>query len=163
MSVLAGKRKESRLEPILYSVDLHDMFTELAQRDFGVKDLDQLVRVRYADGIDKYEDFSRYRGLMRIERDKVDKLCFLLTNNLRAANTIYPTSIHEYEQRRDYQNFGIVNCEQLIKELQHVVELFDVDVNVYERTIKAINREIDLIKKWRQRDNKIKSYLQGNI
>ena len=159
MSVLAAKRKESRLEPIVCSVELHDMITELAQRDFGVRDLDQLVRVRFADGIDKYEDFGRYRGLMRIERDKVDKLCYLLTNNLRAANSIYPTSMHEYEQRRDYQNFGIVNCEQLIKELQHIVDLFNVDINVYERCIKAINREIDLIKKWRQRDNKIKSYL----
>jgi hypothetical protein len=163
MSVLASKRNESRLEPITFSVELHDMLIELAQRDFGVKDLDQLVRVRYAAGIDRTEDFSRYRGLMRIERDKVDQLGFLLTNNLRAANSIYPTSMHEYEQRRDYQNFGIVNCEQLIKELQHVVELFNVDVNVYERCVKAINREIDLIKKWRQRDNKIKSYLQGSI
>ena len=71
--------------------------------------------------------------------------------------------MHEYEQRRDYQNFAIVNCEQLIKELQRVVELFDVDVNVYGRIVRAIDREIGLIKKWRQRDNKIKSYLQGNV
>ena len=163
MSVLAGKRNESRLEPIVYSVELYKTVTELAQRDFGVKDLDQLVRIRYADGIDKHENFSRYRGLMRIERDRVEQLCFLLTNNLRGAKSIYPTSIREYEQRRDYQNYGIVNCEQLIKELQYVVELFDVDINVYERCVKVINREIDLIKKWRQRDNKFKSNLQGNI
>ena len=159
MSVLAARRKESRLEPIISSLELHETITELAQRDFGVKDLDQLVRVRYANGIDKYEDFSRYRGLMRIERDKVDQLCFLLTNNLRAANSIYPKSMQEYEKRREFQDFGIVNCEQLIKELQRVVELFNVDINVYERCVKAINREIDLIKRWRQRDNKIKSYL----
>jgi hypothetical protein len=163
MSVLASRRKESRLEPIIFSIELHESITELAQRDFGVKDLDQLVRVRYANGIDKYEDFGRYRGLMRLERDKVDQLCFLLTNNLRAANSIYPTSMQEYEKRREYQNFGIVNCEQLIKELQRVVELFNVDIGVYERCVKAVNREIDLIKRWRQRDNKIKSYLQGNI
>ncbi len=69
----------------------------------------------------------------------------------------------EYERRREYQNNAIVNCEQLIKELQRVVEVFDVDINLYGRYVKAIDREIDLIKKWRQRDNKIKSHLQGNI
>lgn len=69
----------------------------------------------------------------------------------------------EYEQRRSYQNSAIVNCEQIIKELQRIVEIFNVDVNTYGRYVKAIDREIGLIKKWRQRDNRIKSYLQGNI
>ena len=53
MSVLASHRKESRVEAILFSVELHERLTELIQKDFGVKDLDQLVRIRYAYGIDK--------------------------------------------------------------------------------------------------------------
>ncbi len=68
---------------------------------------------------------------------------------------------NEYETRRDYQNAAIVNCEQLINELQRVVEIFDVDLNLYNRYVKAIDREIGLIKKWRQRDNRIKSQLKG--
>ena len=71
------------------------------------------------------------------------------------------TTLHEYEQRRDYQNTAIVNCEQLLKELQRIVEIFEVDVNLYSRYVKAIDREIGLIKKWRQRDNRIKSQLKG--
>lgn len=47
-----------------------------------------------------------------------DMLASMLTSNVRAANSIYPTTLHEYEQRRDYQNTAIVNCEQLLKELQ---------------------------------------------
>ena len=93
----------------------------------------------------------------------INDIASSLTNNVRAANSLYPTSLHEYEKRRDYQNIAIANCEQLIKELQRVVEIFEVDINIYGRYIRAINREIGLIKKWRQRDNKIKSYLQGNI
>ena len=62
---------------------------------------------------------------------------------------------------RDYQNTAIVNCEQLLKELQRIVEIFEVDVNLYSRYVKAIDREIGLIKKWRQRDNRIKSQLRG--
>ena len=73
---------------------------------------------------------------------------------------VYPRTMHEYETRRDYQNAAIVNCEQLINELQRVVEIFDVDLNVYNRYVKAIDREIGLIKRWRQRDMAIKSRLE---
>lgn len=71
--------------------------------------------------------------------------------------------MREYEQRWDYQNNAIINCEQILKELQRIVEIFEVDVNTYGRYVNAIDREIGLIKKWRQRDNKIKAYLQGNV
>ena len=144
MSVLVSDRTESKFEAITYSIELHDMLIDFMQRSFGVKDLDQLVRVRYAHG-----------------KDAKEELASMLTSNVRAANSIYPTTLHEYEQRRDYQNTAIVNCEQLLKELQRIVEIFEVDVNLYSRYVKAIDREIGLIKKWRQRDNRIKSQLRG--
>lgn len=65
MSVLVSDRTESKFEAITYSIELHDMLIDLMQRSFGVKDLDQLVRVRYAHGKDATEDFSRYRWLTR--------------------------------------------------------------------------------------------------
>lgn len=159
MSVLVSKRKESRFEAIVFSIELHGMLIDLMQRSFGVKDLDQLVRVRYARGKDETEDFNRYRYLMQNFKSRIDQLASQLTGNVRAANSIYPTTLKEYERRREYQNSAIVNCELLIKELQRVVDIFEVDVNVYGEYIKAIDREIGLIKKWRQRDNKIKSYV----
>lgn len=164
MSVLVSKRKESRFEAITYSIELHNMLLELMQRSFGIKNLDQFVRLRFAHGKDKTEDFSRYRYLMQNYKIRIDRIASLMTNNIRAANSIYPATLHEYEIRRDYQTTAIVNCEQLIKELQRVVEIFEVDVNVYRKYIQAINREIGLIKKWRQRDNKIKTKLiEGNV
>lgn len=50
MSVLVSDRTESKFEAITYSIELHDMLIDLMQRSFGVKDLDQLVRIRYAHG-----------------------------------------------------------------------------------------------------------------
>ena len=50
MSVLVSDRTESKFEAITYSIELHDMLIDFMQRSFGVKDLDQLVRVRYAHG-----------------------------------------------------------------------------------------------------------------
>lgn len=161
MSVLAAERKEAKDEAITFSIELHNMLIELMQRSFGIKDIDHVVRVRYAYGLDPIEDFAKYRYLMNESKTQINHIASLLTCNLRAARSLYPTSMHEYEKRRDYQNAGIVNCNQLIDQLQHVVEVFNVDLNVYGRYIKAIDREIELIKKWRQRDNKIKSYLSG--
>lgn len=161
MSVLVSDRTESRFEAITNSVALHDMLIELMQRSFGVKDIDKLVRLKYAYGDEETEDFYRYRYLMNNSKNRIDQIAALMTTNIRAANSIYPTTLHEYERRRDYQNSAIVCCEQLIHELQRVVEIFDVDINIYARYVSAIDREIDLIKKWRQRDNKLKSRLTG--
>lgn len=113
MSVLVSDRTESKFEAITYSIELHDMLIDFMQRSFGVKDLDQLVRVRYAHGKDATEDFSRYRYLMLNYKNRIDQLASMLTSNVRAANSIYPTTLHEYEQRRDYQNTAIVNCVRL--------------------------------------------------
>jgi hypothetical protein len=159
MSVLVSDRKESKFEAVTYSIELHGLLIDFMQRNFGVKDLEHLVRIRYAYGKESSEDFAKYRYLMQNFKNRIDQIASLMTNNIRAANSLYPTSMHEYEQRRDYQNFAIVNCEQLIKELQRVVETLEVDINVYNRYVTAIDREIGLIKKWRQRDNRMKSYL----
>ena len=162
MSVLVSKRTESKFEAIIHSVELHDMLIDLIQRNFGVRNIEQFVRTRFAYSVEE-DEYAKHRYLMHNFKSRVDQLASQLTSNVSAANSLYPTSMAEYERRREYQNNAIVNCEQLIKELQRVVEIFDVDINLYNRYVKAIDREIDLIKKWRQRDNKIKSHLQGNI
>lgn len=85
---------------------------------------------------------------------------------ITAANTTYPQSISEYETRRDYQNLAITNCEQIKKELQRIIEVFGgfdtfgVDINEFGPCVKAIEREIVLIKNWRQRDKRMKSYFE---
>lgn len=140
MSVLVSDRTESKFEAITYSIELHDMLIDFMQHGFGVKSVDDYVRLRYAYGKDDRENFSKYRFMMQNFKNRVDQLAALITSNVRAANTIYPTNLHECEKRRDYQNTAIVNCEQL-----HV---------------KAIDREIGLIKKWRQRDKKMESYFR---
>ena len=94
-------------------------------------------------------------------KNKINDIADRMTANIKAANTIHPLSWSEYHQRRSYQNAALANCKQLLMELQKVVEIFEVDINKFSQHTKAINREIDLIKRWRQRDNKIKSRLQG--
>lgn len=73
MSVLVSDRTESKFEAITYSIELHDMLIDLMQRSFGVKDLDQLVRVRYAHGKDAgYYDAQKAQETRRQSEKRGD-------------------------------------------------------------------------------------------
>lgn len=159
MSVLASQRTESKFEVFTFSEELHDMLLDLMRRNFGVKSPNELIQLRNSSGNTK-EDFEHYRFLMHTYKNRIDGFASTISNYIEMANSIHPTSMHEYIKRRDLQNMAIANCKLLSKELQRVVDKFDVDINIYAQYDKAINREIDLIKHWRQSDNKIKSYLK---
>ena len=117
------------------------MLIEFMQRSFAIKSQEQFVREQYATGKGLEVDYQAYAYIMLSTKEQIEKSASLLTANLRAARSLFPTSMHEYEIRRDYLNAGILNA--------------------YGRYSKAIDREIELIKRWRQRDNKMKSYLPG--
>lgn len=165
MGVLVGDRKESKLEPIIFSEELSDILIDLMCRNFGIKNLDESIKIRYAYGEIPFEDFEYYHYLLRTSKDIIIQLSHRLTNNLRGAKAIHPVSLAECDQRREFLNCAIVNCKQIERELQEVINRFykfGVDINKFAPSNEAIKREIALIKKWRQRDNKIKSrILQG--
>lgn len=163
MSVLVSNRQESRLEVINTALVIHDELTDLMQRHFGIRSIKQPLRKKFEYGITPDDNFERSMYLIQNFKGSIDQKSMSVINNLKSANTIYPTSIHEYEKRRDYQNVAIVECFCIINELQRIVDIFEVDVNKYQPYISLVYREIGLIKKWRQNDNKIKAYLNGVV
>ncbi len=64
MSVLVSDRT-AKFEAITYSIELHDMLIDFMQHGFGVKSVDDYVRLRYAYGKDDRENFSKYRFMMQ--------------------------------------------------------------------------------------------------
>ena len=48
----------------------------------------------------------------------------------------------------------------VVPQSEILLNRYDADLNVYNRYVKAIDREIGLIKRWRQRDMAIKSRLE---
>ena len=165
MSVIAARRKESKFEPIIFADELHSMLREFSQRNFAAKADFSLPRRRFEYSAERGLVFWDSRYLLHTHKVTIDRIASTLTSNLRAANSIYPTSMNEYRLRRKYQTQAVANCEQLIKELQTIGDDFNVDINAFKRYVEAIDREINLIKKWRQRDNKIKVSLmyEGNV
>lgn len=154
MSVLWADRTKSRWEVGYHAEQLHDMLREFMIRDFGIKDLRHYAQLRYAYGQDETENYGKYLFMIFNHKKNLDFAATMLTSNLRAANTIRPTSLHELEIRRDYQNYALVNCEQMQKELMKIVETFELDINAFKPYVQAIDHESDLIKGWRSQDKK---------
>lgn len=163
MSVLVCRRKESRLEVIVFAEKLRSELIDLTHRTFGIKNLEHLLRPEKARGQLKKKDIDFYCSVLQLSKESVLRAATMLTDNVSAANSIYPILDAEWEQRRIYQDNAIANCRQIIKELQHVVAIFDIDINTYERYINDINREIGLIKNWRQKDYNLCHSKKGNI
>lgn len=161
MSVLVSKRNKSHLDVLINADVIHDQLIELMQRNFGIRSMEHFVRIQYAFGKIESEDFPRYLYLMQNAKKRLDQNASLLSNNLRSAKSIYPTTITEYEERRKFQDLAIANCRILLKELQRIADIFDVNLNIYSKCVKSINSEIKMITAWRRKDNRFKSYLKG--
>lgn len=73
-----------------------------------------------------------------------------LMEEITAANTIYPTTEQEVEQRRAHQTEAIIICEQIIQHLQWLVDTLPVKVSSLADIVEMINREIALLKAWRK-------------
>ena len=165
MSVLAAKRNESRLEVFVLADTIRDNLTELIHRSFGINHLGYFVRKRFrANGKEpSMEDYARYQVTMTESKKRLNMHAALLGDFLTRANSIYPKNLEEYALRRGHQDSAIGECFVLKKELQHIAEVFEADLNLFGESILAIDREIGLIKKWRQSDNQMKAHIEGGV
>lgn len=159
MGVIVSHRNESRFEVLAHAVEMRNKLTELSVRGFGIRNLERLARKKYASGKDKTESVSKYVFLLSGHKNRFDFLSAQVVGYTRAANAIFPRSLSECDLRREYQDRALVACEQLIGEMQQIVEVFDVDLNCYKQYVDVIDREIGLIKSWRQSDNRLRAAL----
>lgn len=78
-----------------------------------------------------------------------------LVNNLVAANTIYPTSVREFEERRRYQTLAKANVHQIYQDLQLIIEVMGGSVEKYSTLSDMLDREAGLIENWRKSDGRL--------
>ena len=78
-----------------------------------------------------------------------------MMQNITGANTIYAISEREYQERRMLQTHAIINCEQLLQEMQYVAHVIPCDIEKFIPYVEMIEREIALLKGWRKSDNRI--------
>lgn len=161
-SVYVRKRRESRYEPIIHAETLRDELIEFAKREYGIRDPKTLVRKKYVIRKNS-DDYDFYLAVLYEHRREINQRLILLIDDLYSANAIYPTTSEEFDRRREFLNMALARCSIILKELQEIVNMYDVDLNTHKRYQEMIDREIYLIKRWRQRDNRMKARLNKGI
>lgn len=173
MSVPQSKRGLSDMEFYSNARYIRKKITFYLLRDFGIRD-----KIRSLELFPKSKKFSEEdRKIIQEISDKYEtynplveeyptwyladvrsSLLRLLRNiifNIKSANSVYPTSVAEYEQRRAYQNNAISNCECLLEEFQFCLEVLPIDLNKYQEVIAKIDFEVALLKAWRKSDKRL--------
>lgn len=144
MSVLKSQRKESKFEVFHHFYKMRKEITNLVYRNFG------------------------YKGTSDFERWLIDGEAKAVLNSLREAqkfitlaNSIFPVYLFECDERRKFQDCAIGLHFQLLQELQFILESLPIDKNSYVRFAEMINKEIALLKEWRQSDNVIRKKIEN--
>ena len=187
MSVLKNDRDTSELEFYHNARKLRKELTQNLLRDFGVRNRengkaknfpDDELRVKIVQEYPKMELFFNKYTRMQEElrtRDVVSEYPYWLVfrfrdemmdymkgliDNITDANTIYPTSDKELEDRRAYQTAAIGYCENMLQEFQYIMDVLPIDVNKLLRYVDMIEKEIALLKGWRKANGKIAKRMQ---
>jgi hypothetical protein len=153
MSVLKNKRGLSSLEFYHNARKLRKEMTNWLLRDFGVKDK---VRIEKRPGAEPEKITETYPEWMIVHlREKIIGILHNMMMNIIAANTIYPITFDELALRRRYQTGAIINCEQLIQEVDYCDDILPLEMKKFEPYYEMISYEIKLLKGWRKANNKI--------
>ncbi len=162
-----NKRSESKLEALHRAYELRRKITAELMATFGYsqKKLEAHVQkmTAYVQDPEEREKMSKaIRELadgfdswfIRRERDRVADFCQGITEHLRAANTIWPTYMAEFQERRLEMDRALVCCNKLQDELQYIAEVLPADKNKYMNIVLEVQAEFDMIKALRQADNR---------
>ena len=173
MAVLKNLRSLSQMEFYKNAIRMRKKLTDWLLKDFGtkrnarsvnqvIKNIDEEDR-RIIDNIfAKYEKTPNHEfqseypeWFVDFERKVITKLLQELVANIVDANSIFPSVDFEteYALRRRYQDKAIANCFTLYQELQYIASVFDTDLNKLVPFLDCIEREVDLLKGWRHKDN----------
>lgn len=172
MAVLDNLRKLSTMEFYKNAKKIRWELTDWLFRDFGNKHNPRSVRqvIKNIDEEDQAvidEIFQKYgkstnkefqseypQWFIDHERDIVVRLLQELMECIIKANSIKIETESEYQLRRQYQTRAISACFALYTELDYIAASIGTDLNDLVDILDRLDREISLLRGWRQSDNK---------
>ena len=123
--------------------------------------------------LDNSKDNEEIQGKLREERFNfwlIKKECDLfatkgaeLSGSLRTANTIWPTYMNEFTERRLSMDRAMSACNVLQDELQYIAESVYADKNKFTALTLEIEALFNKIKSVRQADNRFLRQLKDNV
>lgn len=168
--VKKSERTESKLEVIHNAYAIRNAVTILAENNFfitfskienriteRVKGLEEKEQQRIKENMYKF-----YRGQINRLTDSVIELATGISRHLRIANTIFPTYMSEFEERRLEMDRAMACCNALQDELQYAGECLYSDLNKYMNLVLQIQKEFNQIKSLRQTDNRFLKNIKNN-
>ena len=145
MSVVKNKRNKS-------SIEFESLYFKLADN------IDNLVEHKFyanKELIERNDIFLDIR--CKSLEDLTDKLLFYI----KIANSIYPTCVTEYEERRTNIGKAIGTCYAILTHLHRIMMRIKVNDNKYVEYIETIAKMINSLKAWRKSGNKFKTALEN--
>lgn len=159
MSVVKSKRKTSHLEYMAQAEKIRKSIEVLCFRNLGLRDIDNLARRKYRIGKDLNFEPLRYYEILCAEKENLRLLAYQAQRYLIGAGAIYPKTKQELYLRRNGQDLAIGVYEMILKEFQHIVDVFDVDINIYKQYVDDIDYELRLLRSWRKSDSRFRKNL----
>ena len=130
MSVLKNKRSQSQLEFYHTATVIRADLTRFVMNDKNIP--------------------KRWRPVFTFPM--VEKVIHLI-DEITAANTIFPTDLHEAEIRRDHQTQAIIIVEQILQLLQYLIATLDMDQDKLQPVVELLLKESNLLRGWRKADS----------
>lgn len=179
MSVLKNLRSLSDMQFYKTAIQIRKELTVWLLKDFGakrnVKSVNQVIKditpeeqgqinaifAKYGKTSNKTYQSEYPAWFVNFERQIISKNLAEMVTNITQANSIYPYYMFEWDLRRSYQDKAICNCYNLYQELQYIVSLFPTDLNRFIDLLDVIEREVQLLKGWRQSDNKKREQMEN--
>lgn len=157
-----SERKESKLQTIHNAYKIRKAVTKLAENDFYISS--SKIENVIAEKIKRFPEEEQQRIKKRtyqyfeqqLQRSTniVIELATGISRHLRIANTIFPTYMTEFEERRIEMDRAMSCCNALQDELQYIGECLYADLNRYTNLVLFIQKEFNMIKALRQSDNR---------
>ena len=138
MSVVKGKRNESKVEFDNLYINIYRDAVRLINNQFGASE-----RAR--------EIYATY---IREMSYKILDLVVDIGMHIRIANSIYPKTRLEYETRRTEQGIAIGMCYNLLTQYQLVMYTLGAKDDKFRNESDLVIKEINCLKKWRTSDNR---------
>lgn len=179
MSVLLNKREETPFAARDVALDMRRQITELSFRRFGKKprklpntpsnwtDWSKDSQDKWLTSMEEKrlqaEQFDNW--FIDNERNILDRLLRKLIFDIDQANIMRPQYIFECDKQRELQDEAIGICSNIKRELNYIADTIPSNKNFIVKTIEIIEREMNLLRGWRQSCNKIRKDIEskGNL
>ena len=172
MSVVKGKRNQSKFEAYHHFFKLRDEITAMILNDFGFSfDKQEKKRQKFAESHQNASNLdeimerwhTKNDSFIRWFIDEEGKAIMDILRNIQReftiGNSIFPSEtparLVEFLERRKHINNAIGQCYALKQEINYVIRTLPVDMNRYVHFAEEIDIQINLFKGVRKADNRL--------